>query len=103
VKYAIVISCCKEDAGFIATVPEFPGCSAFGEAEEGAIREANIAVSLWIEAAKKEVRRIPPPISEKEFKRRFPLRIPEDVRRRLELEAKRKGISLNRLILQKIA
>ncbi|MGA6994370.1 MAG: toxin-antitoxin system HicB family antitoxin [Candidatus Deferrimicrobiaceae bacterium] len=29
--------------------------------------------------------------------------VPEDVRRRLELEAKRNGVSLNRLILQKIA
>ena len=102
-KYAIVISYSKEDDGFIATVPELPGCSAFGETEEEAIREANIAVSLWIGAAKKEGRPIPEPISEKKFETRFPLRIPEDVRRRLELEAKRKGISLNRLILQKIA
>lgn len=34
---------------------------------------------------------------------RYPLRIPEDLRRRLELEAKRKGISLNQLILRRIA
>jgi len=47
--------------------------------------------------------RIPEPIVEKTFKTRFPLRIPEDLRRRLELDAKRKGVSLNQLILQRIA
>lgn len=74
----------------------------YGWGEE-ALREANTAAALWIRAAKAEGRRIPKPISEKEFKTRFPLRIPEDVRRRLELEARRKGISLNPLILRKIA
>ncbi|MGZ8429726.1 MAG: type II toxin-antitoxin system HicB family antitoxin [Candidatus Deferrimicrobiaceae bacterium] len=28
-KYAIVVSCSDEDHGYIATVPELPGCSAF--------------------------------------------------------------------------
>jgi len=45
-------------------------------------------------------RRIP---AEKQFKGRFPLRLPGDLRRKLELEAKRKGVSLNQLILQRIA
>ncbi|GAB4366019.1 MAG: hypothetical protein Kow00128_09030 [Deltaproteobacteria bacterium] len=60
-------------------------------------------VSLWLSAARKARRKVPEPIAKKKFKGRFPLRIPEDVRRRLELEAKRRGISLNELILQKIA
>ena len=61
------------------------------------------AASLWLSAARRAGRRIPDPIVAKMFKRRFLLRIPEDVRRRLELEAKRKGVSLNQLILQNIA
>jgi len=48
-------------------------------------------------------RKAPEPIVEKQFKGRFPLRLPGDLRRRLELEAKRKGVSLNQLILQRIA
>ena len=86
-----------------ATVPELPGCSAFGDTEEEAIKEVKVAASLWLAAAKKAKRPIPEPIIEKTFKARFPLRIPEDLRRRLELEAKRKGVSLNHLILQRIA
>jgi predicted RNase H-like HicB family nuclease len=102
-KYAIVVAYSDEDQGYIATVPELPGCSAFGETEEEAIKEVKIAASLWLSAAKKAGRKVPDPIVEKKIKGRFPLRIPEDLRRRLELEAKRRGVSLNELILQKIA
>ena len=102
-KYAIVVVYSDEDQGYIATAPELPGCSAFGETEEEAIKEVKIAASLWLSAAKKAGRKVPEPIVEKKFKGRFPLRIPEDLRRRLELEAKRRGVSLNELILQKIA
>lgn len=102
-KYAIVVAYSDEDEGYIATVPELPGCSAFGDTEEEAIKEIKIATLLWLSAAKKAKRPIPEPIVEKKFKGRFPLRIPEDTRRRLELEAKRQGVSLNQLILQRIA
>jgi predicted RNase H-like HicB family nuclease/predicted RNA binding protein YcfA (HicA-like mRNA interferase family) len=102
-KYAIVVAYSDDDKGYIATVPELPGCSAFGDTEEEAIKEVKVAASLWLAAAKKAKRPIPEPIVEKTFKARFPLRIPEDLRRRLELEAKRKGVSLNHLILQRIA
>jgi len=102
-RYAIVVAYSDEDEGYIATVPELPGCSAFGDNEEEAIKEVKIAASLWLSATKKAGRKTPEPIVEKTFKGRFPLRIPGDLRRRLELEAKRKGVSLNQLILQRIA
>lgn len=102
-KYAIVVAYSDEDEGYIATVPELPGCSAFGDTEEEAIKEVKVASSLWLSAARKAGRKVPEPIVEKKFKGRFPLRIPEDLRRRLELEARRRGVSLNKLILHKIA
>jgi len=67
------------------------------------MKEVKVAASLWLAAAKKAKRSIPEPIIEKTFKARFPLGIPEDLRRRLELDAKRKGVSLNQLILERIA
>ena len=102
-KYAIVVTYSDEDKGYVATVPELPGCTAFGDTEEEAIKEVKVAASLWLSAARKAKRKVPEPIVEKKFKGRFPLRIPEGLRRRLELEAKRRGVSLNELILQKIA
>lgn len=60
-KYAIEIIYSDEDEGFIAVVPELPGCSAFGETEEEALQEVKVAVSLWLSAARDEGRTIPEP------------------------------------------
>jgi predicted RNase H-like HicB family nuclease len=69
-KYAIEIFFSEEDAGFIALVPELPGCSAFGDTQEEALKEAKVAIDLWLETAAKENRVIPQP-SEKELLKTF--------------------------------
>ena len=60
-KYAIEIFFSDEDEGFTAVVPELPGCSAFGETEEEALREVKVAIDLWLETAREEGREIPEP------------------------------------------
>jgi predicted RNase H-like HicB family nuclease len=62
-RYAIEIFYSQEDSGFIAVVPELPGCSAYGKTEEEALKEIKIAMDLWIETAKKEGFKIPKPKS----------------------------------------
>jgi predicted RNase H-like HicB family nuclease len=59
--YAIEIFYSDEDEGYIAIVPELPGCSAFGRSEEEALEEVKIAMSLWLETAKEIGREIPIP------------------------------------------
>jgi predicted RNase H-like HicB family nuclease len=59
--YAIEIFYSEEDGGYIAIVPELPGCSAFGKTEEEALKEVKIAMSLWLETAKEIGREIPVP------------------------------------------
>ena len=36
----------EEDNGYIAIIPELPGCSAFGETEEKALEEIKRAMEL---------------------------------------------------------
>ncbi len=60
-KYAIEIFYSDEDEGYIAVVPELPGCSAFGETEEAALKEEKVAIELWLEVAETEGREIPHP------------------------------------------
>jgi len=60
-KRAIEIFYSSEDEGHIAVVPELPGLSAFGETEEEALKEALVAMELWLETAEKEGREIPSP------------------------------------------
>ncbi len=59
--YAIEIFYSEEDEGFIAVVPELPGCSAFGKTEERALKEVKIAMQLWLKTAKEIGRAIPVP------------------------------------------
>ena len=58
-KYAIEIFYSQEDKGYIAVAPELPGCSAYGDTEEVALKEIMTAVGLWIETAKREGRKVP--------------------------------------------
>ena len=58
-KYAIEIFYSQEDKGYIAVAPELPGCSAYGDTEELALKEIMAAVGLWIETAKREGRKVP--------------------------------------------
>ncbi len=51
-RYAIEILYSEEDGGYIATVPELPECSAFGETGEEALKEIKIAIDLWLETAR---------------------------------------------------
>jgi predicted RNase H-like HicB family nuclease len=60
-RYAIEIFYSTEDEGYISTVPELPGCSAFGTTEEIALEEVKIAIDLWIDTAREEGREIPEP------------------------------------------
>ncbi|WP_246269814.1 type II toxin-antitoxin system HicB family antitoxin [Methanofollis tationis] len=55
-KYAIEIFYSDEDEGFIAVVPELPGCSAFGATEEEALEEVKVAIELWMTVARQEGR-----------------------------------------------
>jgi predicted RNase H-like HicB family nuclease len=60
--YAIEIFYSEEDEGYIAIVPELPGCSAFGETEERALQEIKMAMKLWLETAREMDRAIPVPL-----------------------------------------
>lgn len=59
--YHINIFYSEEDEGYIADIPDLPGCSAFGHTPEEALREVQIAKQAWLEAAQLEGKPIPPP------------------------------------------
>lgn len=60
-KYVIEIFYSEDDDGYIAVVPELPGCSAYGESEEQALQEIKTATDLWITTARDLGREIPKP------------------------------------------
>ena len=49
-RYPIQVFWSEEDGGFIATVPDLPGCSGFGATRLEAVQEVQDAIEAWIEA-----------------------------------------------------
>jgi predicted RNase H-like HicB family nuclease len=60
-QYALVIWYSKQDEAYLVEVPELPGCMADGETPEEAVQNAQTAIRLWIEGARKMGRPVPRP------------------------------------------
>ena len=60
-RYPLKIFWSEEDKGFIATVPDLPGCSVWGASEADAAHQAPRAIAAWLEAARAAGREIPAP------------------------------------------
>ncbi len=41
----------EEDEGYIANIPDLPGCSAFGDTPEETLKEAGEAKKIWLEVS----------------------------------------------------
>ncbi len=99
IHYPIKVFYSEEDKGFIAIIPDLPGCTAFGETEEDAIKEIKNAQDLWIKTAKKEGRKIPAPSVEGTYSGKILARTPKSLHRALIEKAQEEGVSLNQLVV----
>ena len=61
--YAVLIEPLPEEegGGFLATVPDLPGCMSDGETREEAARNIEDAIACWIEEARAIGRAVPAP------------------------------------------
>jgi antitoxin HicB len=98
-KYPIEVFWSEEDAGYIATVPELPGCSAWGLTEEVAVHEIHAAAAAWIKAATKAGRLIPEPSTQLHYSGKLLMRLPKRLHAELARGAKVQGVSLNQYLL----
>ena len=60
-RYEIILYWSAEDAAFIAEIPELPGCMAHGDTQNAALKNAQDAMSAWIEVAQELGRPVPEP------------------------------------------
>lgn len=61
--YAVLIEplSAEDGGGFLATVPELPGCMSDGETPEDALVSVRDAIEAWMEAAREMGRPVPEP------------------------------------------
>ncbi len=50
-RFPIRVHFSEEDGGYIAVVPDLPGCCSYGDTIEEAVREVRDAINAWMEAA----------------------------------------------------
>lgn len=62
-RYSVNLTWSEDDGCYIATIPEFPGLSAFGETPEEAAKEARIAAMGFMEVYKEDGIPLPEPFT----------------------------------------
>ena len=105
-KYPAQVFYSDEDEGFIATVPDLPGCSAFGETQEEALQELQDAIVAWKAAALKAGNAIPAPSRptvDPLPSGKFLVRAPRSLHAQLIEHSKYEGVSLNQYVVTTLA
>jgi len=97
--YSILITP-DPDGGYVAEVPELPGCITQGDTWEEVIKMIEDAKRAWIETALQRGKEIPEPKIERKFSGRFVIRVSKSLHRRLSELAEKEGVSLNTLVVQ---
>lgn len=59
--YHINIFYNPEDECYVADIPDLKYCSAFGDTPQDALKEVIIVKKIWLQTAKEEGMKIPPP------------------------------------------
>ncbi len=97
--YSFNVTWSERDNAYVATCPEFPGLSAFGDTAAEALEEAGIAVSLFIEEYEADGVPLPQPRTIPSHSGQIRLRMPKYLHGQLAHYANQEGVSLNTLIV----
>jgi predicted RNase H-like HicB family nuclease len=98
-KYSINIQWSDKDQVFFATVPEFPGLSAFGDTKAEALEEAETVLEDFIEIYEEDGNELPEPQKLQYASGQTRVRMPKTLHAKLRKEAVREGVSLNQQIV----
>ena len=100
VKYPVMIRSLSkgEGGGYLAEVPDLPGCMADGETPEEAFREAQDAIASYLASVAKHGDTIPKPAGGV-----WRQRAPRYLKQSLESQAKREGVSFNTFVVSLLA
>ena len=105
-KYRIILAPVgeKDGGGWVAEVPELPGCVAQDNSPEAVLAAIQGAMEEWLAFACEKGAAVPEPIlSQSEFSGKFTLRVPRSLHRRLSCLADLEGLSLNQYVLHLVS
>jgi predicted HicB family RNase H-like nuclease len=99
--YSVIWS--EEDEAFIGRALEWPFLAAHGDTQETALREIRDAVQSAMDDCLDEGDPIPEPLTMRTYSGTLNVRMPKQLHRQLAIEAAQEGVSLNQLILSRLA
>ncbi len=93
----------EEDGGFVAAIPDLPGCVTQAETKEAALTLIEDAKAAWISTAIEQAVTIPTPGAHAgSYSGKLNVRLPKSLHRALAVRAEAEGVSLNHLIVYKL-
>ncbi len=101
--YAFRVVWSAEDCEYLATVAEFPSLSWLDADQARALNGLVGLVAGVVADLEAAGEAVPEAISERRFSGKFNVRVPESLHRALVLEAAEEGVSLNRLVSNRLA
>lgn len=87
----------EDGSGYLAEVPDLPGCMADGQTVDEALQEIKSAIQSWVETAKEFGDPIPKPSTAMNYSGQWRVRVPKHLHAALVFQAKEEGVSLNLL------
>lgn len=96
----------EDGGGYIAVVPDLPGCIADGDTPTEALEAIGESIDMWIKVQREDGEEIPEPrkySAGPEYSGRIGLRIPRWMHARLARAAEREGCSMNQFIHDSIS
>lgn len=100
-KYTYRVTWSEPDQEFVATVAELPSLSWLESDPEKALKGLMSLVNEVL--ADMDPKEIPQPIATRQYSGRFNVRVPESLHRELSITAAEQGVSLNRLVSDRLA
>lgn len=101
--YTYRVSWSAEDNEYVATCLELPSLSWLAKDQIEALKGAEHLVKEVVADLLQSGEPVPAPLAERSYSGRFNLRVPPDLHRELAAEAAEHGISLNRLVSDRLA
>ena len=101
--YTFRVSWSGEDGEYVASCLELPSLSWLAATPHDALSGLEQVVDEVVADLRQAREHVPVPLADQPFSGRFNVRIPATLHRRLATEAAEEGISLNRLVSDRLA
>lgn len=101
--YTYRVAWSGEDGEYVATVVEFPSMSWLHAEQGKALSGLVELVDQVVADLEVNGESVPEPIADRRFSGKFNVRLPESLHRELALAAAEEGVSLNRLVSDRLA